>query len=106
MGTSKENAMVHVLSLFPNTIDPSKLSDLSAKMIAAMQGADGLVSLEVSDGNIMSPAGPPAYAKVMEARFVSLEAFMAWVQTPEAQSGKEPMMSNGVVSIFYEVNEL
>ena len=75
-------------------------------MIGAIQQADGLRSLSISEGHIMSPGGPPPYAKVVEASFDSLEDFMDWVQTPAAQADKEQMLRNGVVSIFYEVKKL
>ena len=98
--------MIRALSLIPNTIKEKKRDQLAEKMIHAIQQADGLRSLSVNEGHIMSPGGPPPYAKVIEASFDSLEDFMAWVQTPAAQADKEQMLGNGVVSIFYEVKEL
>ena len=98
--------MISVLALFPNSIEDNVLDDLASKTISALQGADGMHSVKGSEGNIMSPGGPPPYSKVVEATFVSLESFMAWVQTPTAQVDKEQMMRNGVVMIFYETNEL
>ena len=96
--------MIRVLSLIPSTIEENKRDQLADKMIHAIQQADGLHSLFVSEGHIMSPGGPPPYSKVLEATFDSLEDFMAWVQSPAAQEDKEEMMGN-MVGIYYEVKE-
>ena len=98
--------MIRVLSLIPNTMEENKRDQLVEKMIGALQQADGLRSLSISESHIMSPGGPPPYAKVVEASFDSLEDFMDWVQTPAAQADKEQMLGNGVVSIFYEVKKV
>ena len=97
--------MIRVLSLIPNTIEENKRDQIVEKMIHAIQQADGLRSLYVSEGHIMSPGGPPPYSKVLEASFDSLEDFMAWVQTPASQADKEEIMRN-VVGIYYEMKEL
>ena len=97
--------MIRVLSLIPNTIEENKRDQIVEKMIQAIQKADGLRSLYVSEGHIMSPGGPPPYSKVLEATFDSFEDFMAWVQTPASQADKEEMMRN-MVGIYYEVKEL
>jgi heme-degrading monooxygenase HmoA len=86
--------MIKVLALFPCSMEDDARDQLASKMIQAMQQADGLRSL-----NIMSPGGPPPYSKVLDSSFDSLEAFMAWVQTPAAQADKEDMISSGVIRI-------
>lgn len=98
--------MINVLALFPITIEPKVLDDLLSKLIPGFQQADGLRSLKISEGHVMSPGGPPPYSKVIEASFESLEVFMDWVQTPAAQADKELMKDSGIVRIYYEVNEL
>ena len=97
--------MIKVMSLIPSTIEKNTRDQLAKKMIHAIQQAEGLRSLSVSEGHIMSPGGPPPYAKVIEASFDSLEDFMAWVQTSAAQEGKDEIMSN-IIGIYYEVKEL
>ena len=97
--------MIKVLSLIPSTIEENKRDQLTEKMIHAIQQAEGLRSLSVSEGHIMSPSGPPPYSKVIEASFDSLEDFMAWVQTPASQADKEEIIRNSV-GIYYEVKEL
>jgi len=73
-----------------------------------MMFAQRLVSLKISDGDIMSPGGPPSYSKVVEASFETLEDMMAWVQTqtPAAQAQKGVMIEKGVVMVYFEVKEL
>ena len=98
--------MINVLALFPNTIDPEVLDELISKMIPAFKQGQGLCSLKISDGHVMSPGGPPPYSKVIEASFESLEDFMAWAQTPAAQADKKFMIESGIIRLYYEVNEL
>ena len=97
--------MIKVLSLIPSTIEENTRDQLAEKMVGAIKQAKGLRSLSVSEGHIMSPGGPPPYAKVVEASFDSLDDFMAWVQSPAAQEDREEIMRN-MVGIYYEVKEL
>ena len=98
--------MLKVLALFPNTLDPALVEDILSKIVTAFKGVDGLLSLKTSEGNVMSPGGPPLYSKVFEASFVSLEAFMAWVETPAAKAQNDMFVEHGIVRLFYEENEL
>ena len=98
--------MLNTLALFPSKIDAAALDDLVANAVAALKTADGLLSLEVNEGQMMSAGGPPLYSKVILAKFKSLETFMAWVETPAAQANKDKMVSNGVVRLFFNVAEL
>ena len=100
--------MISSIALFPKSIDPDKLEELFSKQVASMKAANGLQSLKVSDGHLMSPGGPPAYSKVLESSWDSLESFMAWVggQKPEDNADKDFMLKNGTILLFYEVKEL
>jgi len=99
--------MINVLTLFPKSTDPKTLDDfISNQMIPTLKQVNGLRSLKLSVGDLMSPVGPPAYSKVVEASFDSMDDWWANVQTPAAQAEKEFMMSIGCVMLFYEVNEL
>ena len=100
--------MINSLTLIPNSIDSEKLEDLLSKQIASMKGANGLRALRMSEGHLMSPGGPPAYSKVVETAWDSLEDFMTWVQnqTPEDHVEKDFMIENGAILLFYEVKEL
>lgn len=100
--------MIKSLTLFPKSIDPEKIEEISSLFISSMKSFNGLQSLESSDGHLMSPGGPPDYSKVLESTWDSLENFMAWAQSPnpEGQADKDFMLANGAVLLFYEVKEL
>jgi heme-degrading monooxygenase HmoA len=100
--------MISSIALFPKSMDPEKIEELLSKQVASMKAAKGLQALKVSDGHLMSPGGPPAYSKVLESSWDSLENFMAWVeaQKPEDQSDKKFLLESGAVLLFYEVKEL
>ena len=86
--TQGEYALIHSITLIPKSMDPQRVDDTLSNLIPAFKQAQGLHSLKISEGHLMSPGSPPAYSKVIEASFKSLEDFMAWVL------------------LFYEVNEL
>lgn len=98
--------MINSLGLFPNSIDPEKLDDLITKQTESMKKAKGNLAIKISEGNLMSPGGPPSYAKVLESSWDSLESFMSWVQnqTPSENADKDFLLENGAVLLFYEVN--
>ena len=99
--------MINVLTLFPKSTDAKALDDfISSQMIPTLKQAHGLRSLKLSVGDLMSPVGPPAYSKVVEASFDSMDDWWANVQTPAAQAEKDFLISIGSVMLFYEVNEL
>lgn len=98
--------MINTVTLFPKSISPDELDDLLPNIIHSFKDAERLKSLKVSEGDIMSPGGPPSYSKVIEASFETLEDMMTWVQTPAAQAQKEVMVEKGVVMLYFEVKEL
>ena len=98
--------MINTVILFPKSISPEELNNLISKTIQAFKDAERLNSLKVSEGDIMSPGGPPAYSKVVEASFETLEDMMEWVQTPAAQAQKGVMIEKGAVMLYFEVKEL
>ena len=73
--------MIHSLTLFPKSFNPGKVDELVSKQNLSMKAANGFLSLIESDGHLMSPGGPPAYSKVLESSWESLEDFMAWVES-------------------------
>jgi len=64
-----------------------------------------LRSLKISAGDLMSPGGPPPYAKIVEASFDSLNDVMAVVQS-QTQDARDQMKALGALILMYEVNEL
>jgi len=84
--------MINVRFLFPKSADSKELDDfLSSQFIPAHKQALGLRSLKISAGDLMSPGGPPPYAKIVEASFDSLNDVMAAVQsqTQDARDSDE-----------------
>ena len=73
-----------------------------------MKSADGLKTIRVSDGHLMSPGGPHSYSKVVESTWESLEVFMAWAQnqSPEMQAEKNFLLKNGAILLFYELKDI
>jgi len=100
--------MINLFILLPKSIDPERSDDLLSKLIPSIKQANGLLKLMVSEGPLMSPAGPPSYSKVIEASWESLEEFMAWVeaQTSDAQVDLDFMIESGAILLFYEVEDL
>lgn len=98
--------MIIAVSLFPKSINTQRLEKALSKQIKSLESAEGLISLQVSKGDLMSPAGPPEYQKVVQVGWESLEDMMAWVQTPAAQDDKQFFIENGAVLLFYEVKDL
>ena len=100
--------MIKSLTLFPKSMDSEKIEDITSRLIPNMKSANGLQSLTASDGHLMSPGGPPAYSKVIESTWDSLENFMAWAQSPnpENHADKDFMLENGAALLFYEVKDL
>ena len=98
--------MINSLTLFPKTIDPKLLEKITAKTISSMKSAKGIRRIYTSDGDLMSPAGPPTYSKVVEAAWESLEDFLDWTQSPSAQSDKDFLIENGAQLLFFELDEI
>ena len=86
--------MVHTLILFPKSTDAQTLDRFSSST-DLLKHAHGLRSLKQSDGDIMSPMGPPPYSKVIEVTFDSHEDVFAFAQSAKAQAGKEDLKSLG-----------
>jgi len=100
--------MIKSLTLFPKSIPPEKIEELTSRFTASMKNAKGLQMLAASDGHLMSPGGPPTYSKVFESSWDSLENFMVWAQNqrPEDHADKNFMLENGAVLLYYELMEL
>jgi len=100
--------MIQFIALFPKSLDLDVVDRYVSDLGKSLKEAQGLQSLMRSDGHLMSPGGPPAFSRVLEATFDSLENFLGWadspwVQSPEAQREKNFMIENGAVLVFYEV---
>jgi hypothetical protein len=98
--------MVHALFLFPKSADPKQVDDILAnRFIPAHKQARDVRSLKISSGELMSPGGPPPYAKVVEVSFDSLSDMMAFVQS-QPPDERDRVKDLGTLILMYEVNEL
>lgn len=96
--------MVHTLILFPKSTDPQAL-DRFFSSTDLLKQAHGFRSLKQSEGDIMSPLGPPPYSKVMELSFDSQEDVMAFAQSHPLE-GKDQLKNLGVVMLIYDVSDM
>jgi hypothetical protein len=71
-----------------------------------LKQAHGFRSLKQSEGDIMSPMGPPPYSKVIEVSFDSQEDVYAFAQSAKAQSGKDDLKSLGALMLIYDVSDV
>jgi uncharacterized protein (TIGR02118 family) len=97
--------MVHTLILFPKSTNAQTL-DRFFSSTDLLKQAHGLRSLKRSEGDIMSPMGPPPYSKVIEVIFDSHEDVFAFAQSAEAQAGKEDLKSLGGLLLIYDVSDM
>jgi uncharacterized protein (TIGR02118 family) len=97
--------MVHTLILFPKSTDAQAL-DRFFSSTDLLKQAHGLRSLKQSEGDIMSPMGPPPYSKIIEVTFDSHEDIFAFAQSAGAQAGKEDLKSLGGLILIYDVSDV
>lgn len=98
--------MIRAISLFPNDADSEIVNAMIKVLESSLKQTPGVLSISTNEGVLMSPGGPPPYARVVEFTFDSLESMMAWTQSERAQSQKEQMNSLRPVMLYYEVKEL
>lgn len=97
--------MLEVLVLFPSSTDASEIDGLLASFIPSISKAQGLRSLRVSTGDLMSRGGPSAYGRVIEMSFDSLANWMAWVLAPERQAQGSSFDLLKPVVLFFEASD-
>ena len=99
--------MIHMLTLTPKSIDPAKVAEIQANLISSLQSAEGILSIQISEGHLMSPGSPPAFSRVIQVSWQSLEKMMAWTQAPGTNNeDKDFLLSHGGLMLFYEVKEI
>ena len=96
--------MVHMQALFPKSIDSTVL-DRFLSGADSIKQAHGFRSIQQSEGEIMSPFGPPPFSKVIEISFDSHEDVMAFAQSNPLE-GKDHLKSLGVVMLIYDVSDM
>ena len=97
--------MLDVLVLFPSSTSASDIEGLLASFIPSISKAQGLRSLRVSTGDLMSRGGPSSYGRVIEMSFDSLADWMAWVLVPERQEQGSSFDLLKPVVLFFEASD-
>jgi hypothetical protein len=97
--------MLDVLMLFPASADSRDLDAFVSGFGGTLERAPGLRSLKVSDGDLMSPGGPPPFSAVLEASFGSLADWMAVVQAPKSQSHQDLFTRLAPLVLYFEVRD-
>ena len=79
--------MITSITLYPKSMGADQIEQqISSQLIPSLKKAPGFIAAKASEGHLMSPAGPPAYSKVVEFSFETLEDFYAWTQVLSAVS--------------------
>ena len=98
--------MIKVLFLFPKSVDLKTVDDLLANQLVPMvKQVQGFRAIQVSDGDIRSPGGPPPYTKVVEISFDSFDEMMEILQSQKSRSANEFLKSLGTLILLYDVRE-
>jgi hypothetical protein len=104
--------MLDVLLLFPSETDATRVNHvLTQQMIPQLARANGVRSLRLSEGTVMSRGGPSPYSRVLQASFDSLADWMAVVDALNAQAStaspaeRETFDRLAPLVVFYEVSE-
>ena len=101
----KEYPMINVLFLFPKSADPKEVDDfISTKFVPRIKNNQGLLSLKMSEGQMMGRSAPP-YSKIVEASFDSRESFMASIPA-NGDPGQAQMDKFGTLVLSYDVTDL
>jgi hypothetical protein len=96
--------MAHLQILFPRSTDAQIINRFLSGAVS-MKHSRGFRSLQQSEGDIMSPLGPPPFSKVIEISFGSQEDVMAFAQS-NALEGKDELKNLGIVMLIYDVSDI
>jgi hypothetical protein len=96
--------MVQVLFLFPRTTAPAELDEFLAAFLPRLRQARGVRSVVASAGEVISPAGPPPYARVVQADFDSLADVMeaAGATGSGPRPANDALTATGALVLVYE----
>jgi hypothetical protein len=101
----KEYPMINILFLFPKSANPKELDEfISDTFIPRLKKDQGLLSLKMSDGQMMGRSAPP-YSRIVEASFDSRESLMASIPA-DGDPAKEQLDNFGALVLSYDVNVL
>ena len=95
--------MIVMLALFPASADGGALDAYVQERLApTLRAAEGIESVVVGSGPMMSPGGPAPYSGGVVATFSGLEAMMAFAQSPATDVVRKEGESLGVTVLIFE----
>ena len=98
--------MVKSLMLVPNSITQDKSESIISRYVNSVKKAEGMLSVTLSDGSIMSPGGPVSFSHAVDVSWESLPQMVAWAQgANDLDEDKDHLLENGAQLLFYEIKE-
>lgn len=98
--------MARIVALYDTPEDPVAFDTYyETKHVEIARKMPGVRSIELSKGQIMTPAGPSSYHRVGTLRFDSWEALQKALASPEGQATAADVMSfatGGVTLLFFD----
>ena len=92
-----------MLALFPASTDGDALDEyLHDRLAPTLRAAEGIESVVVSSGPLMSPGGPAPYASGVVATFSGLGPMMGFAQSPATDALRKEGESLGVSVLMFE----
>ena len=90
------------LILFPADSDVE--AHVSERLIPTLEGSEGIESVVVSAGTLMSPAGPSPYGKAVVATFRDIQSAMGFAQSPTTAEVRQEGEALGVNVTMFETS--
>ena len=98
--------MVNMLMLVPNSITQEKSERIITRHVNSVKEAEGMLSVTVSEGSLMSPSGPVSFSHAVDVSWESLSKLVAWAQgANDLEEDKDYLLENGAQLLFYEVKD-
>jgi len=98
--------MIKAITLFPSDAEAAVVDAMMNDIVSLLKQTPGVQSITTNQGYLMSPGGAPAYSRVVEFTFDSLENMMSWTQSQAAQAQKQQMSSLNPVMLYFEEKDL
>ena len=99
--------MIRILFCFPKAENIDELNDyIDNTFVPGLKQRQGIHSIKISEGDLMSPGGPPPYSRVVEAIYNSFEEMMAFVQDPSTEEERGYTKTLGVFVLYYEIRDV
>lgn len=98
--------MVKMLMLVPKSIAQEKSEKIITRHVNSVKKAEGLLSVTVNDGSLMSPGGPVSFSHAVDVSWASLPQMIAWAQgATDLEEDKNFLLDNGAQLLFWETKE-